>query len=178
MLSEFCLIWWRKELFCIVGTSWMGWGRVEWDWHMGMSNLTSLNPQLFKNIAYVGPFKHFSVHLFLSVFRNPTESIANCCEEQPWIWKSVFVFVFVLSNAILSLDQCIWQCVVGNKADSQGRRLQAFCPNNFLTVFVLIFVFSFVFVAFKDRSCCCYHWFVLNIKFSFKNTLMIYKYKN
>ena len=24
-------------------------GRVEWDWHMGMSYLTSLNPHLFKN---------------------------------------------------------------------------------------------------------------------------------
>ena len=151
-------------------------GKVLVEFFGKMPYLISLNPQLLKNIAYVGPFKHFSVHLFLSVFRNPTESIANCCEEQPWIWKSVFVFVFVLSNAILSLDQCIWQCVVGNKADSQGRRLQAFCPNNFLTVFVLIF--SFVFVAFKDRSCCCHHCFVLNIKFSFKNTLMIYKYKN
>ena len=33
-----------KSFFCIVGTSWMGWGRVEWYWHMGMSYLTSLNP--------------------------------------------------------------------------------------------------------------------------------------
>ena len=41
-----------KSFFCIVGTSWMGWGRVEWYWHMGMSYLTSFNPQLFKNIAY------------------------------------------------------------------------------------------------------------------------------
>ena len=32
---------------------------------MGISYLTSLNPQLFKNIAYVGSFKHFSVqHAF------------------------------------------------------------------------------------------------------------------
>ena len=50
--QEFRLKWWRKELFCIVGTSWMGWGRVEWDWHMGMSYLISLNPKLLKNIAY------------------------------------------------------------------------------------------------------------------------------
>ena len=46
----------------------MGWGQVEWDWHMGMSYLTSLNPHLFKNIAYVGSFEHFSVQLFLHVF--------------------------------------------------------------------------------------------------------------
>ena len=45
-----------KSFFCIVGTSWMGCGRVEWYWHMAMSYLTSLNPQLFKNIAYVGSF--------------------------------------------------------------------------------------------------------------------------
>ena len=41
--QEFRLKWWRKELFCIVGTSWMGWGRVEWDWYLGMSYLSSLN---------------------------------------------------------------------------------------------------------------------------------------
>ena len=55
-----------KSFFCIVGTSWMGCGRVEWYWHMGMSYLTSLNPQLFKNIAYVGSFEHFSVQLFFT----------------------------------------------------------------------------------------------------------------
>ena len=31
---------------------------------MGMSYLTPLNPQLFKNIAYVGSFEHFSGQLF------------------------------------------------------------------------------------------------------------------
>ena len=62
--QDFCQKWWRKELFCIVGTSWMGWGRVKWDWHMEMSYLTTLNPQLLKNIAYVGSFKLFSVQLF------------------------------------------------------------------------------------------------------------------
>ena len=44
-------------------TSWIGWGRVEWDWHMGMSYLTSLNTQLFKNIAYVGSFGHYPVQI-------------------------------------------------------------------------------------------------------------------
>ena len=57
-----------KSFFCIVGTSWMGWGRVEWYWHMGMSCYASLNSQLFKNIAYVGSFKHFSVELVLTLF--------------------------------------------------------------------------------------------------------------
>ena len=56
-----------KSSFWIVGTSWMGWGRPRWDWHMGMSYLTFLNSQLFKNIAYVGSFKHFFLfHLFFT----------------------------------------------------------------------------------------------------------------
>ena len=57
-----------KSFFCIVGTSWMGWGRVEWYWHMRMSCLTSLNTQLFKNIAYVGSFKHFYVQPFFYMY--------------------------------------------------------------------------------------------------------------
>ena len=42
-----------------------------------MPYLRPLNPQLFKNIAYVGCFKHFSVQLFLHVFCNSTKSSAN-----------------------------------------------------------------------------------------------------
>ena len=74
----------KKSFFCIVGTSWMGWGRVEWDWHMGMSYLTSLNPQLFKNIAYVGSFKHFSVQLFYMYFATqPRPSLTAVYYEPP-----------------------------------------------------------------------------------------------
>ena len=61
----------------------MGWGRVEWYWHMGMSYLTSLNPQLSKNIAYVGSFEHFSVQLFLHVFCNSTKTSANSSDRNP-----------------------------------------------------------------------------------------------
>ena len=67
-----------KSFFCIVGTSWMGWGRVEWYWHMGMSYLTSLNTQLFKNIAYVGSFGHILFNLIFNVNSNLAESSANC----------------------------------------------------------------------------------------------------
>ena len=35
---------------------------------MRMSYLTSLNTQLFKNIAYVGSFEHFSVQLFFDMY--------------------------------------------------------------------------------------------------------------
>ena len=45
--------------------------------NMRMSYLTSLNPQLLKNIAYVGSFKHFSVQFFLHVFCNSTKTCAN-----------------------------------------------------------------------------------------------------
>ena len=44
-----------KSFFCIVGTSWMGWGRVEWHWHMGMSYLTSLSRSRDMNFLRV-PF--------------------------------------------------------------------------------------------------------------------------
>ena len=71
-----------KSFFCIVGTSWMGWGRVEWYWHMGMSYLTSLNTQLFKNIAYVGSFGHILFNLIFNVNSNLAESSANC--SAPW----------------------------------------------------------------------------------------------
>ena len=56
-----------KNFFCIVWTSWMGWaelngvGRVEWDWHMGMSYLTSL--------------KHFLFNFFTCILQ--LKSIAN-----------------------------------------------------------------------------------------------------
>ena len=57
-----------KSSFWIVGTSWMGWGRVEWHWHMGMSYLTSLNTQLLKNIAYVGSLGHYPVQITFTCF--------------------------------------------------------------------------------------------------------------
>ena len=69
-----------KSFFCIVGTSWMGWGRVEWYWHTGMSYLTSLNTQLFKNIAYVGSFGHILFNLIFNVNSNLAESSANSSE--------------------------------------------------------------------------------------------------
>ena len=47
---------------------------------MGMSYLTSLNHQLFKNIAYVGSFKLFSVKFFLHKFCNSTKTITNSSE--------------------------------------------------------------------------------------------------
>ena len=53
-----------KSFFGMVGISWMGCGRGEWCWHMGMSYLTSLNLQLFKNIAYAGSFEQFFCSIF------------------------------------------------------------------------------------------------------------------
>ena len=51
------------------------WGRVELAG--AESYLTSLNPQLFKNIAYVGSFEHFFVQFFLHVCCNSTKTSAN-----------------------------------------------------------------------------------------------------
>ena len=78
-----------KSFFCIVGTSWMGWSRVEWYWHMGISYLTSLNTQLFKNIAYVGSFGHILFNLIFNVNSNLAEFSANCevgrIASQTWL---------------------------------------------------------------------------------------------
>ena len=43
-----------------------------------MSYLTSLNTQLFKNIAYVGSFGHILFNLNFNVNSNLAESSANC----------------------------------------------------------------------------------------------------
>ena len=63
---EFRLKWWCKELFLHcelngLGPSWMGLthGNVLFD---------ILEPQLFKNIAYVGSLKHFPVQFFYMYF--------------------------------------------------------------------------------------------------------------
>ena len=58
----------RLKWLHIVGTSWIGWGQVKWDGHMWMSYLTSLNPQVFQNIAYLGSFKHFVLICFTCIF--------------------------------------------------------------------------------------------------------------
>ena len=89
--KEFRLKWWRKELFCIVWTSWMGWGRVEWHWHMGMSYLTSLNPELLKNIAYVGFSSIFLLNFFLHVFCSSTKIIGNS-SSLFHLWRRYFLY--------------------------------------------------------------------------------------
>ena len=77
-LQEFRLKWWHKELFLHCGDELNGLG-LSW---MGLTHgechiyLTSLNPQLFKYIAYVGSFRHLSVQLFLHVFCNSTKTRA------------------------------------------------------------------------------------------------------
>ena len=62
----------------------MGWAELN-GIDTGMSYLTSLNPQLSKNIAYVGSFAHFSVQLFLHVFCNSTKTSANSSDVQSQI---------------------------------------------------------------------------------------------
>ena len=49
---------------------------------MGMSYLTSLNTQLFKNIAYVGSFGHILFNFIFNVNSNLAESSANCSGER------------------------------------------------------------------------------------------------
>ena len=56
---------------------------------MGLSYLTSLNPQLFKNIAYVGSFKHFSVQLFFTYILQFNQD--QCLQQ----WSVTFCLVFV-----------------------------------------------------------------------------------
>ena len=49
---------------------------------MGMSYLTSVNPQLFKNVAYVGSFGHILFNLIFNVNSYLAESSANCSGPQ------------------------------------------------------------------------------------------------
>ena len=81
-------VWWNKTHFyhrqCLIEmltkrALFASWGRVEWDWHMEMSYLTSVNPQLFKNIAYVGYF-----HVFCPfIYSTHNSSEAQPCEVLP-----------------------------------------------------------------------------------------------
>ena len=98
-----------KSFFCIVGTSWMGWGRVEWYWHMGMSYLTSLNTQLFKNIAYVGSFKNLSVQLFLAS--------QDALEVIVWVSQSVTLRTELTDVTLVSEDtywRLYWETLIIN----------------------------------------------------------------
>ena len=57
-----------------------------------MSYLTSLNPQLFKNIAYVGSFNHFSAQLVLHVFSTqPSRSLQQCREGFKNVSKNAYL---------------------------------------------------------------------------------------
>ena len=61
--------------FCSVRMSLMGWGRIEWDWHMGMSYLRSLYPQLWRmNHWCVNQILHLvpsQSHWFCSILLSP-----------------------------------------------------------------------------------------------------------
>ena len=48
--------------------------------------MTSLNTQLFKNIAYVGSFGHILFNLIFNVNSNLAESSANCSDEKSIVY--------------------------------------------------------------------------------------------
>ena len=58
------------------------------DWHLGISFLTSLYQQLFKNIAYLGPFVQFWGGGRPSVYteKNPKLSSSDRVEILPGVW--------------------------------------------------------------------------------------------
>ena len=58
------------------------------DWHLGISFLTSLYPQLFKYIAYLGPFVQFWGGGRPSVYteKNPKLSSSDRVEILPGVW--------------------------------------------------------------------------------------------
>ena len=60
---------------------------------MGMSYLTSLNTQLFKNIAYVGSFGHYPVQITLHVFCSLFFSAHNSSGIQLQDWQAGFRIV-------------------------------------------------------------------------------------
>ena len=94
----------------------------------GMSYLTSLNPQLFKNVAYVWSFKHFSVKFFvICILSQPTQqqtfqfvSLASttfqCPREKTWV-------PYIQDNYIDVTFECVAYCwitsnmILKDKAD-------------------------------------------------------------
>ena len=93
-----------------------------------MSYLTSLNPQIFKNIAYVGSFKHFSVKFFvICILSQRTQqqtfqfvSLASttfqCPREKAWV-------PYIQNNYIDVTFECVAYCwitsnmILKDKAD-------------------------------------------------------------
>ena len=128
--QEFRMKWWRKELFLHCGAG-IGWGWVEWDWHMGMSYFTSLNPQLFRNIAYVGFFKHVSVQLFSHVFCNSTKTITNSSDHPPahYLYQQVsktHIFVELYKQVYINVKLIdprshLWEGVLQTNCFHQNR---------------------------------------------------------
>ena len=69
---------------------------------MGMSYLTSLNTQLFKNIAYVGSFGHYTVHItFTCILLSSFFRSYNSSEQIVYI----FYLYFCISDRVA---QCGW----------------------------------------------------------------------
>ena len=65
---EFCQKWWRKEHFLHCGDELDGLGTSWMRLTHGNFIFDVLEPPAFKNIAYVGSFKHLSVQLFYMYF--------------------------------------------------------------------------------------------------------------
>ena len=86
---------------------------VEWYSQMGMSYLTSLNTQLFKNIAYVGPtlLGLSSILLFNLIF-NVNSNLAESSAKQQWI---------LIANIITSMFIYKLYCATWNDLDSNNQ---------------------------------------------------------
>ena len=117
--------------------------------NMRMSYLTSLNPQLLKNIAYVRSFKHFFVQLFLLVFRNSTKSIANSsdqqCQRTRCGWNVTISFIIINHRLVFGWVGWIWCFIWTRLTQMKAFQLHLFELNS---PFLILWCTCFTFISF------------------------------
>ena len=88
-----------------------------------MSYLTSLNTQLFKNIAYVGSFGHILFNLIFNVNSNLAESSANCSASYPGLYVRVKNYLgWIKKHAASGACAKIVQAKITTKKKKKPRR--------------------------------------------------------
>ena len=96
---------------------------------MGMSCFTSLNSQLFKNIAYVGYFKHFSVQFFYIYFATQPRPLLTAVNGHHSIiqtlqWPSCLQFAIMPSHTL--------QCLEWSSSNPKFRSPLSYCTRTVL----------------------------------------------
>ena len=76
--------------------------------HGNIIYLTSLNPQLSKNIAYVGSASIFLFNFFLHVFCNSTKTSANSSAFAAGHWTQLAGEISLDYQVMVGVLHCTW----------------------------------------------------------------------